>query len=239
MNSFINPYPRNKERQLNSSNDVFNFKSHENDLVLVSVDHIKFQDGNWYYVSDLQYPAALQLLIINAGDVQANSAYVTWGTNKPSDTKILYGPSLSNLNQQYYDSTLTLFHGTLLTGLNLQQNYYFQVISSNGIETVSSIAYQFTTTNQVTVFTYLYSPLITTCVKVINENISASNNIGNTQNLLTIAPNADTNKINISNNLFINNSVDNGSVSNNIGSSAARILVNGTEVYKSSNYGAN
>lgn len=59
-----------------------------------------------------------------------NSIVVKWRTNTATDSKIIYGTSLNNLNQQAVDSDLEIDHEIELTGLSPSTIYYYSIANS-------------------------------------------------------------------------------------------------------------
>lgn len=56
-----------------------------------------------------------------------NSVVIKWRTNNATDSKILYGTSLNNLNQQAIDYDLETDHEIELTGLSPATVYYYSI----------------------------------------------------------------------------------------------------------------
>ena len=77
----------------------------------------------------------------------STTAVITWTTNEPASTEVLYGTDQNNLNQTYNDANLTLNHQAGLSGLNTLTTYYFRVRSRDAAGNLSTSAVQsFTTT---------------------------------------------------------------------------------------------
>jgi subtilisin family serine protease len=77
----------------------------------------------------------------------STTAVITWTTNEPASTEVLYGTDQNNLNQTYSDANLTLNHQAGLSGLNTLTTYYFRVRSRDAAGNVTTSAVQsFTTT---------------------------------------------------------------------------------------------
>jgi subtilisin family serine protease len=77
----------------------------------------------------------------------STTAVITWTTNEPASTEVLYGTDQNNLNQTYSDANLTLNHQAGLSGLNTLTTYYFRVRSRDAAGNVTTSAVEsFTTT---------------------------------------------------------------------------------------------
>jgi len=58
-------------------------------------------------------------------------ATITWSTNEPSDTQIEYGTTAEYGSMTALDSSMTVSHGQLLSGLTMGALYHFRVLSSD------------------------------------------------------------------------------------------------------------
>ncbi len=59
------------------------------------------------------------------------TATVTWNTGEASDSKVIYGKSETDLNQNATDNNIVTSHTTILTGLEAGVVYYFRVLSKD------------------------------------------------------------------------------------------------------------
>jgi hypothetical protein len=77
--------------------------------------------------------APLQVSGVATSSVTSSSATVTWTTNRPADSSVVYGPTASYGSSTALDATLTTVHTQALTGLVPDTQYHFQAQSRNGI----------------------------------------------------------------------------------------------------------
>lgn len=80
------------------------------------------------YTRDTSAPQNAQL---QAVAVSGQSAQLTWITNKPSDSVVLYGTSPTALTRTASDPVLTTNHSVTLTGLTANATYYYRVQSTD------------------------------------------------------------------------------------------------------------
>ncbi len=70
---------------------------------------------------------------VAAGPVQATSADLHWSTDRPADTEVVYGTSPSALSGRANDSLLRTGHDILLTGLQADTLYYYDVLARDAL----------------------------------------------------------------------------------------------------------
>ena len=76
-----------------------------------------------------------------------NSCEITWTTDEPASSVVVYGTSSSNLNQQATSSGYVTSHSVTLTGLSAETKYYYMVKSADQSDNqANSSVYNFTTT---------------------------------------------------------------------------------------------
>ena len=86
------------------------------------------------YVLDTTGP-----VISNVGvKTTANRATITWTTNVPADTQVLYGPTTAYGSSSPLDRTLTTTHSATLVNLTRRGTYYFSVVSRDAAGNLSS-----------------------------------------------------------------------------------------------------
>ena len=95
-------------------------------------------------------PQISQVQVLGAG---FNFAVITWLTNEPATSKVVYGTFLSYGMETPEDPTLTIQHAVLLQNLSKETTYYFKVISKDSlgneaIDDNSGQGYTFTTTKE-------------------------------------------------------------------------------------------
>jgi hypothetical protein len=78
---------------------------------------------------------------ISADTTYSKSAIITWNTNEPADSKVVWGLKSNNLDQTAYNSELKQSHQIVLVDLGRKTTYYYKVISKDaaGNESQSSI----------------------------------------------------------------------------------------------------
>ncbi|MFQ5500092.1 MAG: fibronectin type III domain-containing protein, partial [Candidatus Zixiibacteriota bacterium] len=76
---------------------------------------------------------APQLGAINAGNLTANSASVTWSTDEPATSQVEYGITASYVSSTPLDVNLTMSHGVELTGLQASTLYHYRVRSIDSV----------------------------------------------------------------------------------------------------------
>ncbi len=89
-------------------------------------------------------PAILIISSVSVSNITATGATVTWTTNNPSNSTVVFGPcdvSLSSPTNQ----TLVTSHSVILTGLSSSTQYNFSAESFDGTTTLMSPTGQFTT----------------------------------------------------------------------------------------------
>lgn len=91
-----------------------------------------------------------QISAVQSGNLTTTGATISWTTNEPTDSQVEYGTSTSYGSQTPVDSTLTLSHSIVLTGLSPSTTYHFRVISvDRGGNTTQSTDFTFTTAAEV------------------------------------------------------------------------------------------
>jgi hypothetical protein len=78
-------------------------------------------------------------VISNVGvKTTANRATITWTTNVPADTQVLYGPTTTYGSSSPLDRTLTTTHSATLVNLGRRADYSFSVLSRDAAGNLSS-----------------------------------------------------------------------------------------------------
>jgi hypothetical protein len=100
-----------------------------------------------------EQPGLPQISQVSVMGTGYNFAIITWLTNEPATSKVIYGTSPSYGMETSEDTTLTIQHAVLLSNLTKETTYYFKVISkdSSGQESIddnSGAGYTFTTTKE-------------------------------------------------------------------------------------------
>src|SRR3982751_4625321 len=75
-----------------------------------------------------------------ADSVTGDSATVTWSTNVPAGSTVLYGTDRNKLDQKAEESWGGTNHKVQLKGLQPNTEYYFQVRSGQGLGTGSGLS---------------------------------------------------------------------------------------------------
>lgn len=78
---------------------------------------------------DIDFPEALTISNVQAGNETGDRFTVTWTTNIPSTSQVYYGPDPRCANQTTEDTNLTTNHSVTITGLQPLTGYYYKVIS--------------------------------------------------------------------------------------------------------------
>jgi len=83
---------------------------------------------------------------VAAGSLSTSGATLTWTSNEPADSQVEYGTSTSYGSTSPVDSTLTLSHSVVLSGLQAATVYHYRVISvDRGGNVTRSADFTFTT----------------------------------------------------------------------------------------------
>jgi len=99
-----------------------------------------------FFASDtLTYP---QISNVAASLIGYNNATITWTTDLSSDSLVIYGLSLSNLNLSNSNAALVTSHTISLSSLFANTTYFYNVTSCVGIACNSTGTYNFTTSIQ-------------------------------------------------------------------------------------------
>ncbi len=92
--------------------------------------------------------AGPQISTVSVPGITSTTATITWTTNTTSDSRVNYGTTTA-LGQTEYNSSTDTTHNIILTGLNSNTKYYFEVESTDGTGTStdnnSGAYYSFTT----------------------------------------------------------------------------------------------
>jgi glucose/arabinose dehydrogenase len=70
---------------------------------------------------------------------------ITWRTDVPADSQVQYGPNANYGSATPLDRTLVMSHSVTITGLNRKAPYVFQVLSRDGVGSLSSATGSFST----------------------------------------------------------------------------------------------
>jgi len=131
------------------------------------------------------------------GDLKANQATVTWATTHKATSKVKYGISQDNLNQEVFINEYEYYHKIILQGLNLEEIYYCKIYSISELtkEEISSEILQFTTGKEITLQSNNLGYEFTQELR--NKNLlNAINFLNETEMLNTIEPDFDLENIN-------------------------------------------
>ncbi len=75
---------------------------------------------------------------VTAGPVLATSAEIRWSTDRPADTEIVYGTSPKTLTGRANDSLLQTTHDLVVTGLQADTLYYYDVLARDALGHVTT-----------------------------------------------------------------------------------------------------
>jgi len=70
---------------------------------------------------------------------------ITWRTDVPADSQVQYGPNANYGSATPLDRTLVMSHSVTITGLTRKAPYFFQVLSRDGVGSLSSATGTFST----------------------------------------------------------------------------------------------
>jgi chitodextrinase len=84
-----------------------------------------------FYGTTLADTTAPTITTVNVINISANAATITWSTNEPSDSTVLYGTSPTKLNLTASDAAMVTGHAVNLTNLSKKTTYYFKVQSKD------------------------------------------------------------------------------------------------------------
>ncbi len=99
-------------------------------------------------------PPTISNLSIKVINRTPNSATITWKTNEPATTQLIYGDTPSLVFSSNLDSNYVLDHSVVLTGLNPQQQYYYQLISQDSKQNIGKFFSQYGNLSFMTTATY-------------------------------------------------------------------------------------
>lgn len=105
---------------------------------------------------------------VSASAITSTSAVITWATNQPATSQVLYGPTSAYGLYSNYDSTLLTWHTITLTGLNPNQTYNYAVKSLGVTGTVVSANFSFSTTGAAPTITSISVTNVTRTSATIN-----------------------------------------------------------------------
>ncbi len=81
------------------------------------------------------------------GEITNNAAIITWETDEPSDSAVIFGEYPNGPEKSVFDSALVESHSIKLTGLKRDTLYLYVVLSCNDEDCFFSEIYNFTTTD--------------------------------------------------------------------------------------------
>jgi hypothetical protein len=87
-----------------------------------------------------------QISNVQATNITASGATITWTTNAPADSQVRYGLTSSYGSQTPVDPANVTSHSAALSGLSASTLYHYQAVSANAYGTAQSADYTFTTT---------------------------------------------------------------------------------------------
>jgi len=97
---------------------------------------------NFYASDTLSYP---QISNVTASPIGYNNATIIWTTDLSSNSSVIYGLSVDNLNLSNGNPSLVTSHTVSLSSLLANTSYYYNVTSCIGIACNSTGTYNFTT----------------------------------------------------------------------------------------------
>ena len=137
-------------------------------------------------------PIAFAMYIPLVGNVTANTAEVVWATTLPGTSKIIYGPTPSTMTNIQTDSTMTMYHDMIITGLELESDYYAQVSSTDAAgDTVTSDVILFFTGKEITIQALISTPTTVLSKQAIDTTKSINVTIDQSDYDSTIVPDED------------------------------------------------
>ena len=89
-------------------------------------------------------------------DIQENAITISWTTNSPGTSTLMYGTEIGTLDQEVTSTSMTTDHSVELTGLNPASFYYVQASSNNGNSTVTSLTKIYSTASLSTGATLIF-----------------------------------------------------------------------------------
>jgi hypothetical protein len=109
-------------------------------------------------------PPVITDVVATPGAVKAT---ITWTTNEPSDSTVLYGASAESMTNSASDTALVTSHSVVVTGLSLGTTYHFRVSSKDAaLNTAGSPAPPntgtFTTASSVSLWERASTPAVAT-----------------------------------------------------------------------------
>ncbi len=91
-----------------------------------------------------------QISNVQATNITAAGATITWATNAPADSQVRYGLTSSYGSQTTLDPNAVTSHSVTLSGLTANTLYHYQAVSANAYGSAQSADYTFTTADPVT-----------------------------------------------------------------------------------------
>ena len=137
-------------------------------------------------------PIVFAMYIPMIGNVSASTAEVVFATTLPGTSKVIYGPTPNTMTSTVEDDTLTMYHDLILTGLELETNYYAQVSSMDvsGDIVTSNVIYFFTS-KEITIQSLISTPLVVLSKKAIDITKSIDVSMDQSDYDLTTTPDKD------------------------------------------------
>ncbi len=115
-----------------------NVTSSDKNIINGNVEYYRFKTTN-----DISLPTITSI----TESPLVNTTTITWVTNKPADSQIIYGTSTNFGSTTTLDSVLTVQHSVTITSLSANTLYYYKIRSTdaNGILGESAVDRTFTT----------------------------------------------------------------------------------------------
>lgn len=93
-------------------------------------------------------PVAFEIEVDLVGNILANSATAVWSTNKWATSFIKYGLTPDVLDHTVYVSGVAMIFEASLTGLIMQQDYFYEITATAVTGEIATKTGTFTTTNE-------------------------------------------------------------------------------------------
>lgn len=117
-------------------------------------------------IATTQYPnwtSSLSIPDVGADTNAAGSMKIIWNTDLPATSQLFYGTTLSTTNNTALDSNYVTYHSATVTGIGIDQTYYYKVRSTRVHNfttlTVDSAIYSFTSSKEKLVELTVTNPL--------------------------------------------------------------------------------